>query len=114
LHVQPKTWLSENVIPPHIDGYAAYHRFRPDRVGGGVSLYINRILPVDDVMLHEFQSFEYICKLITLNDGLQYCTLYVYHPPSNDAHNFLSDFNALLDELNTAYPQCDRWIVGGD
>jgi hypothetical protein len=65
-------------------------------------------------MLHEFQSFEYICKFITLNDGLQYCILCVYRPPSYDAHSFLSDFNALLDELSSAYPQCDRWIVGGD
>ena len=81
-----ETWFREGLCSG-IAGYKAFHVNRPDKVGGGVSIYVKKT--IHSVMNHNLSNCSDICEacVVEINPNINdrkrsFVVVGVYKPPS--------------------------------
>ena len=98
-----ETWLRESEhIYYSIPGYNLISLPRPNRVGGGVGLYISKNFKYSikfDLMEIMKDVCEYIVVEISLDLNDSIIVVSLYRPPNTDLQNFNVKFSTFLDKL---------------
>jgi len=96
--VLSETWFSPSFVDS-LPGYTAYHVYRDNRRGGGISVFV--LDTYDSNMLHH-RSY--------VNDNAEVCSVRinvkdtsvvihgVYRPPDRDLNNFIADMSPVMNE----------------
>ena len=103
-----ETWLTEtNKYIYHMDGYNHVPLVRPDRIHGGVSLFISA--PISYRILNEIsivnKDIECLFVEIELNDNKMYVGV-IYRTPDADVRNFCDILVNILDTLKPNKQTC--------
>jgi len=110
--VLTETWFSADNAT-EVDGYNAYHSYRTDKVGGGVSVYVSDNLA--SKQLHNLaligDAYEVCAASVCFGSELVYI-LGTYRPPSDaDFEQQLDTFVHLLADFNV---QSKKVFIAGD
>ena len=93
-----ETWLKNN-IENKIDlpGYKYYHKHRPNKIGGGVSIMVNsklRSRERTDLAIHT-EAFEYVVVELKTNDN-NILLVSGYRPPNSNVKQSLKEYENIL------------------
>ena len=96
-----ETWLKNNIENKvEIPGYKCYHKHRPNKMGGGVSVLVNcklRSRARPDLCIHT-EIFEYvIVELKTNNSNI--LLISGYRPPNSNAKASLKEYDSIIKSL---------------
>ena len=87
-----ETWLNDDDLDSfHMDDYDDIHTCRPNRGGGGVALYINRLLQSKPLPLLSkciLNCAEVICTEIKIPNGKNIVVASIYRAPNTDLSMF--------------------------
>ncbi len=108
-----ETWLSNDAIIPNFANFNGYHYFRPSRMGGGVSMYINQGYVAQSVLCGDLVTFECVASILELSPGDRILVLCIYRPEGN-VRDFLSEFETLCNTLSLRFSDVSKWLIGGD
>jgi hypothetical protein len=108
-----ETWFSPS-LSFGIDGYNSFHSFRPNRRGGGISVYIRNYLQATPV--NELTFVNDICECCTVKVSLSadsYVNIVAIYRPPDPAK--LLEFNSFVaDDILSRFRPSDNVIVVGD
>jgi len=94
--VLTETWFSREVVVD-IDGYSAYHTFRTERRGGGVSVYVKAEFKSVSIPQWTFIGDYYeICSVNVECNRSSFVIYGVYRPPDRCVHRFVDDIKGLF------------------
>ena len=83
-----ETWLNDDDLDAfHMDDYDDMNSCRPNRSGGGVALYINRLLqskPLPLLSRCMLNCAEVICTDIIIPNGRNIVVASIYRAPNTD------------------------------
>ena len=105
-----ETWLHPDVASYfNISGYTAYHLFRSNRRGGGISIFLSNKVSQSrptstDVVGKDLELLKINFKI----GNSPHCLFSIYRPPSGDIGTFLSQ---LEDSISTN-PNTNKFLVG--
>lgn len=102
--VLTETWFTDGLCCD-IDGFVGHHVFRPDRAGGGVSVYIRLELKCD--LLHEFTSIndfgEFCVVEVLIGSNNQRDSIVIvgaYRPPNSSIREFSDHIQFVASSLS--------------
>jgi len=98
-----ETWLKENDhVYYNIPGYNLISLPRPNRIGGGVGIYLSNIFSYtikSDLMDIMKDVCEYVVIDVSINSNESIIIVSMYRPPNTDLQSFNIKFNNFLDKL---------------
>ena len=96
-----------------ISGYRAFHAYRKDRTGGGVSIYVKNDINVYEVLKTKFDEgiFESITVCIK-KDNVCYCISEFYRPPDSDMSDYVKNLSAHMKD--TRRKECEVIVLMTD
>ena len=98
-----ETWLNNDDLDYfHMDDYDDIHTCRPNRGGGGVALYVNRLLQSKPLPLLSkciLNCAEVICTEIIIPNGKNIVVASVYRAPN-------TDLSMLNDHIEYIFNKC--------
>ena len=106
-----ETWLNNDHLDYfHMDDYDDIHTCRPNRGGGGVAFYVNRLLQSKPLPLLSkciLNCAEVICTEIIIPNGKNILVASVYRAPNTDL-SMLNDhiLNIFLINVKTKRSTC--------
>ena len=104
-----ETWLQHTSHLVDIHGYSFFHRFRPNRVGGGVGLYLTENCDSkirDDLCFVNQEIAESLFIEINRAHGKNIIVGVIYRPPNQDLNSFLSGYNELINKVSKENKIC--------
>jgi hypothetical protein len=106
-----ETWLDKGTVVniPGFDHVSSY--VRTDRIGGGVSLFIRRGIPVTEFVIPNAGREGFEVAGVTLGKNRDLLVICIYRPPDMKLESFLFQLEYLLNICTTQY---EYVIVGGD
>ena len=98
-----ETWLNDSAHSVDINGFKFLHKYRQNRTGGGVGLYISNDLEFklrEDLSLHNVDTVESLFIELIRPREKNIIVGIVYRPPNHRLDDFLSTSNELLGNIS--------------
>ena len=107
-----ETWFSRDYIDS-IAGYDAFHCYRDDRCGGGVSIFVNLKLNCKKVqtMVKSNEAIELLIVNLLSQCNATLNIVGVYRPPS---HSLIGEFNREMELVTHGIGGSENYIICGD
>jgi len=105
-----ETWFS-NDYDENLNGYNAFHSFREERRGGGVTVYVKSKYSSSCVSRWSYvgPNME-ICSVAFLKEKTRFVIHGIYRPPDRNVVMFNDEISALFDDVNRS----DNVFFAGD
>ena len=99
-----ETWLKDSGYSFDIEGYDFIHNPRPNRVGGGVGIYVDNDLefkPRPDLAITDISSPSTESLFIEIRRPLSQNIIIgvIYRSPDSNVNDFVQNFNSLLAKI---------------
>ena len=105
-----ETWFS-NIYSCNIDGYNAYHVYRSEKRGGGVSIFVRNTITSVKISDKSYVSDFIECVNVQVFSSLNRLTIVgIYRPPCGNIDNFLEYITSNFLECSKGYSM----IISGD
>jgi hypothetical protein len=111
--VLTETWFSP-ILTYDIEGFTAYHTYRSDKRGGGVSVFVRESIKATPIVNLNFvnEIFEVCSVKLTFSRRTSVNIVGIYRPPDRAR---LADFNiALYNDVLSLFRPTDQIILTGD
>ena len=111
LYAFSETWFSDSTCLP-IDSFNDFHTMRPDRRGGGVSIYVRNCYKSFKVskLSGIKKSFEACAVEVFITSNFPVLFVSIYRPPSSNTTEFNNDISTFLSE--NIGPQQNVFLLG--
>ena len=107
-----ETWLTHSTVTLcTLDGFNGFHSVRNNKIGGGVSIFVNKLYECDEVMSINNNIFEAMAVNVKLSNNDNINFIGIYKPPNSNIPEFNNNLENLFVNINI---KSDKCIVGGD
>ena len=106
-----ETWFTSE-YQADIPYYSSFHTIRPDRLSGGVSIFVHESITSRKLTIFSFSNDDIeICSVELIINGETLIVVAVYRPHSGTVEKFTDELENIIQNQSL---RKHRWCIGGD